>query len=162
MNTPAPVIDTRDSFAAALRWGFEHALSEGARHLVLVDPSFEHWPLDDVRVLQTLTQWARLPLRQLTLLAARYDEVPRRQPRFTAWRKDWAHVVQALQAPAEFAADLPTLLLDDRLLSVHLIDVVNWRGRAALDARVRLLWQEKVDVVLQRSEPAFAATTLGL
>ncbi len=162
MTPSAPVIDTRDSFGAALRWGFEYALTEGARRLVLVDPTFEHWPLDDASVLQTLTQWARLPGRQLTTLAARYDEVPRRHTRSTAWRKDWAHVFQALQAPTEFAADLPTLLLDDRKLSVHLIDAVNWRGRAALDARARLLWQEKIDVVLQRSEPAFAVTRLGL
>lgn len=162
MNTAAPVIDTRESFAAALRWGFDHALAQGSRGLIWVDPTFEHWPLDDVNVLQTLTSWARLPGRQLTLLAARFDELPRRQPRFTAWRKDWAHTIRALQAPPEFSADLPTVLMDDRELSVHLIDAVNWRGRAALDPRARLLWQERVDVVLQRSEPAFAATTLGL
>jgi hypothetical protein len=162
VNPTAPVIDTRESFADALRWGFDHALAQSARSLIWVDPSFEHWPVDDVQVLQTLTLWARLPGRQLTLLAARFDEVPRRQPRFTAWRKDWAHSVRALQAPPEMAADLPTLLLDDRQLCVHLIDPVKWRGRAALDPRARLLWQEKVDVVLQRSEPAFAATTLGL
>lgn len=162
MTLSAPLIDTRDSFAAALRWGFDHALTEASRSLLMVDPTFEHWPLDDAGVLQTLTQWARLPGRQLCLLAARYDEVPRRQPRFTAWRRDWAHVIHAVQAPQEFAADLPSVLLDDRKLSVHLIDAVNWRGRAALDARARLLWQEKIDVVLQRSEPAFAATTLGL
>lgn len=162
MNSSAPVIDTRESFADAVRWGFDHALAQSARSLMLVDASFEHWPLDDVQVLQTLTQWARLPGRQLTLLAARFDEVPRRQPRFTAWRKDWAHTIRALQAPPEFAADLPTVLLDDRQLTVHLVDAVNWRGRAALDPRARLLWQEKIDVVLQRSEPAFAATTLGL
>lgn len=162
MSETTPVIDTRDGFTAALRWGFDQALAQSARSLVFVDPTFEHWPLDDLEALQTLTQWARLPGRQLTLLAARFEEVPRRQPRFTAWRKEWAHTIRALQAPAEFAADLPTLMLDDRRLSIHLIDAVNWRGRVAQDPRARLLWQEKVDVVLQRSEPAFAATTLGL
>ena len=162
MSSTTPVIDTREAFAAALRWGFDHALEQSARSLIWVDPTYEHWPLDDVDALQTLTQWVRLPGRQLTLLAARFDEVPRRQPRFTAWRKDWAHAIRAFQAPVEFAADLPTLMLDDRRLCIHLIDAVNWRGRAVLDPRARLLWQEKVDVVLQRSEPAFAATTLGL
>lgn len=162
MSTSAPVIDTRDSFTAALRWGFDQALAQSARSLCLVDPTYEHWPLDEVDVLQTLSQWARLPGRQLILLAARFDEVPRRQPRFTAWRKDWAHSIQALQAPPEFASDLPTLMLDDRRLCVHLIDAVSWRGRAAQDPRARLRWQEKIDVVLQRSEAAFAASTLGL
>jgi hypothetical protein len=160
--TPLPIIDSRESFAGALRWGFETAAAEGARCITCVDPSFEHWPLDDPALLQVLTAWARLPQRRLVLLAARYDEVPRRQPRFTAWRRDWAHVVTALQAPEEFAAELPTLLLDDRKHSVTLIDPLNWRGRAAVDVRARLLLQEKVDVVLQRSEAGFAVTTLGL
>ena len=161
MNPP-PIIDTRESFSAALRWGFDAAVADGARCITCVDASFEHWPLEDPGLLQALTAWARLPQRRLVLLAARYDEVPRRQPRFTAWRRDWAHTVTALQAPQDFAVDLPTLLLDDRRLSVHLVDALNWRGRAATDPRTRLLWQEKIDVVLQRSEPGFAATTLGL
>ena len=67
-----------------------------------------------------------------------------------------------MQAPTEFEADLPTLLLDDRSLCVNLINAVNWRGRATVDVRARLLWQEKVDVVLQRSSVAFPVTTLGL
>ena len=161
MNLP-PSIDTRESFAAALRWGFENAAADGARCITCVDTSFEHWPLDDPGLLEGLTAWAKLPQRRLLLLAARYDEVPRRQPRFTAWRRDWAHAVTALQAPQDFAADLPTLLLDDRKTSVHLIDALNWRGRAAVDPRARMLWQEKIDVVLQRSEAGFAVTTLGL
>ena len=127
-----------------------------------MDKTFEDWPLDDPVLLQALTDWLRLPLRRLVLLAASYDTVPQRLPRFTGWRRNWAHAIQTLQAPAEFAADLPTLLLDDRKVSVHLVDAVHWRGRAAADARARLLWQERVDVVLQRSEPAFAITTLGL
>ena len=161
MNPP-PIIDTRESFQAALRWGFEHAAADGARCITCVDASFEHWPLDDAGLLEGLTAWAKLPQRRLVLLATRYDEVPRRQPRFTAWRRDWAHALTALQSPQDFAADLPTLLLDDRKTSVHLIDALNWRGRAGVDPRARMLWQEKIDVVLQRSEAGFAVTTLGL
>ena len=99
---------------------------------------------------------------RLVLLAANYDMVPRQLPRFTAWRRDWAHAIQALQPQAEFSADVPSLLIDDRHVSVHLIDPVHWRGRASEEARVRMLWQEKIDAVLQRSEAAFAVTTLGL
>jgi hypothetical protein len=162
MNAPLPEIDSFKAWAEALRWGLETACSEGARCITCVDPSFEHWPLNDAALLQTLTTWARLPQRRLVLLAARFDEVPRRHPRFTAWRRDWAHVVQALQSPPEFAAELPSVLLDDRLLSAQLLDADHWRGRVALDRRAHLLLQERVDVVLQRSEPAFAVTTLGL
>ena len=161
--TPVPPrIDSREAFAQALHWGFDAAIAEGSRSITCVDASFENWPLDDMALLQRLTDWLRLPQRRLVLLAASYDEVPRRLPRFTEWRRDWAHALQPMQCPAEFAAELPTLLLGERRASVHLIDPVHWRGRAELEARSRLLWQERVDVVLQRSEPAFAITTLGL
>ncbi|MDO9092902.1 MAG: hypothetical protein Q7U99_09785 [Rubrivivax sp.] len=162
MNDDLPRIDSREAFIQALRWGFDSAFAQQARCITCVDPSFEDWPLDDPALLSDLTAWVRLPLRRLVLLAASYEQVPRRQPRFTAWRRDFAHAIQALQAPEEFVPGLPTLLLDDRRVSVHLIDPVHWRGRADLDVRARLLWQEKVDVVLQRSEPGFAVSTLGL
>ncbi len=162
MKDDLPRIDSREAFIQALRWGFDSAFAQQARCITCVDPSFEDWPLDDPALLGSLTAWVRLPLRRLVLLAASYEQVPRRQPRFTAWRRDFAHAIQALQAPEEFVPDLPTVLLDDRRVSVHLIDPVHWRGRADLDVRARLLWQERIDVVLQRSEPGFAVSTLGL
>ena len=159
---PPPPIESRDAFSAALRWGFDRAIANGARCITCSDPTFEAWPLNDAALLQQLTGWLRLPQRRLVLLAASYDTVPRQLPRFAAWRRDWAHAIQALQPQPEFVLDLPTLLIDDRNVSVNLIDPLHWRGRAALDTRTRLLWQEKIDVVLQRSEAAFAVTTLGL
>jgi len=162
MSDSPPLIDTRESFGAALRWGFESAIADGARCITCVDKDLAEWPLDDAALLQCLTDWLRLPQRRLVLLAASYDTVPQRLPRFTGWRRDWVHCIQAMQAPVEFAAELPTLLLDDRKVSVHLVDHLHWRGRAMSEPRARLLWQERVDVVLQRSEPAFAITTLGL
>ena len=162
MNETVPLIDSRESFTAALRWGFETAIERGARCITCADPGFGEWPLDDAALLQRLTAWLQLPQRRLVLLAANYDAVPRQLPRFTRWRRDWAHAIQAWQASQEFALDVPTLLLDDRSVSVHLLDNLRWRGRAAVDVRSRLRWQERIDVVLQRSEAAFAATTLGL
>ena len=162
MSTPAPAIDTLESFGAALRWGFETAAAQGARVITCADPDFEGWPLDDPQLLQGLTDWIRLPQRQLVLLAASYDGVPRQLPRFTSWRRNWSHAIQALKAPQEFASDVSTLLLDDVSVCVHLADRLNWRGLAAADGRKRWLWQERIDVVLQRSEPGFTISTLGL
>lgn len=162
-QSPAPPrVDSLEAFAEAVRWGFAAAIEDGTRSITCVDPSFELWPLDDPALLDPLTAWLRLPQRRLVLLAASYEDLPRLLPRFTRWRRDWAHAIQALQCPQEFAAELPTLLVDDRRITVQLIDPVHFRGRADRDPRSRLLWQEKVDVVLQRSEPAFAVTTLGL
>ncbi|MDP1646782.1 MAG: hypothetical protein Q8M01_01075 [Rubrivivax sp.] len=157
-----PVIDGPAAWQAAVVWGIDAAMARGARRITCVDPDFEHWPLDAPALLQRLTAWLRLPQRRLVLLARHYDEVPRRFPRFTAWRRDFSHAIEAWQAPQELSQDLPMLLLDDGPISVQLIDGVRWRGRTAVDQRTATLWRERVDVVLQRSEPGFGASTLGL
>lgn len=159
----APVIDSRSAFAAGLRWGFDAAIALDARRIVCSDGDFAEWSmLDDPPLLQQLTGWLQRPQRRLVLLARNYDGVPRRCPRFTAWRRNWLHAVTAWQAPAELAADLPTLLVADHGVSVHLVDTLHWRGRAAVDERRAHQWRERIDAVLQRSEPGFTAKTLGL
>jgi hypothetical protein len=157
-----PVIDSRASFVAAMRWGFTRATSAGVRRIVCVDRDFAVWPLDRPELLDELTAWLKRPQRQLVLLAAHFDEVPRCHPRFVAWRRSWAHAVAALAAPEDQAGDLPTLLLDDAGTMVRLIDPVHWRGRASADERSAMPWREQIDAVLQRSEPAFPANPLGL
>lgn len=161
-DTLPPKIDSRAAFAAAIRWGFGAAAARGARRIVCVDRDFADWPLDEPALLDTLTAWLRLPKRRLVLLADRYDEMPRRHARFVRWRADWAHAIDAFSPPAEDRADLPTLLVDDGPVSVQLLDAVHWRGRCELDPRHAQLWRESLDAVLQRSEPAFPVSHLGL
>ncbi len=159
-----PIIDSRSSFVAALRWGFARAMREGARtrHIICVDRDFAEWPLDAPELLAELTLWIKRPQRQLVLLGVNFDEVPRRHPRFTAWRRLFSHAVTPFVAPEDAAAVLPTLLLDDEGTFVRLIDPVHWRGRADTDARGALPWREEIDAVLQRSEAAFPVQSLGL
>jgi hypothetical protein len=157
-----PPIDSRAGYRAALCWGFQTAIQRGARTITCVDPDFAEWPLDDPALLQALTAWLRLPQRRLVLLAADYRAMPRALPRFTAWRSHWVHAMAFWQAAAEMAADLPSLLLDDRGLSVRLIDAEHWRGSTSLDARTALPWRERTELLLQRAEAAFAVNTLGL
>jgi hypothetical protein len=57
---------------------------------------------------------------------------------------------------------LPCLLLADRTLLVQLLDKTHWRGWASNEPASLRAWQERTDALLQRSAPAFAATTLGL
>ena len=159
---PPPVIDSRASYAAAVAWGFETAIEMGARRIVCADSDFAVWPWDDAATLQRLTAWLRLPQRSLVLLARNFEALPRRHPRFNAWRRDWVHAVGGWQVPADWPHEIPTLLVADRAVSVHLIDSVHWRGRAQADERAAHQWREGIDAVLQRSEPAFALTTLGL
>lgn len=160
MNEP-PRITSRVEFGAAVRWGLETAIARGARRVWCTDPHFADWPLDEPALLDPLTVWLRLPQRRLVLLAEDYDELPRRHPRFVAWRRSWTHAIDTW-SPSEAPTELPTLLVDDGPVVVMLADRVHWRGRAALDPREARLCRERTDAVLQRSEPAFPANQLGL
>jgi hypothetical protein len=157
-----PAIDSRSSWLAALQWGFTTAIAQGARRIVAVDAVFTDWPLDDPALLQSLAAWMRLPQRRLVLLARHFNDLPRRCPRFEAWRAPWAHAIEGWQVPEDLARDLPTLLVSDGAVSVQLIDAQHWRGRVAVDVRRAREWGEEIDVVLQRSERALAVRTLGL
>lgn len=157
-----PVIDSPAAFVAALHWGFGRAIDRGARRIVAVDADFASWPLDDPALLERLGAWLRRPQRELVLVAATFDEVPRRHPRFVAWRQPRVHAIPGWQAPDDLDVPLPTLLLDDGPLLVRLIDPLRWRGRASLDAQAARLQRDEIDALLQRSEPAFPANHLGL
>ncbi len=162
MSEDIPTIASRSAFRAAIGWGLRSAFDEGARRIVCADASFAEWPLDDAAVLHGLTLWLKRPQRRMVLLARHYDDMPRRCPRFVAWRAAWAHAIEAWVAPEDLALDLPTLLVSDGGVSVQLIDDVHWRGRAAIDQKLARQWCESLDVVLQRSERGFAVNTLGL
>jgi hypothetical protein len=158
-----PAVDGRAAFAAAALWALQAAAARGARRIVCTSPDFAGWPLDDAAWLQSLQAWLRLPQRQLLLLAQHYNEVPRQHPRFTRWRREWAHAIDARALPADGAVTaLPTLLLDDGPVLLHLADPVRWRGRAALDAAAAQAWRQELDALAPQCEPAFPVTALGL
>lgn len=161
-TTPArgAPIDGRGAFNEAVRQALEHALRSRARELCFVDPDFEPWPLDDPVVLATLAQWGRLPDRKLLIVAGSFDTVPRRFARFTEWRSNWSHVVEAHVTEVE-PSQIPTLLLAGGA-SLTLVDRLRWRGHGLQDDKEVADWREVVDVLLQRSEPGFSVNTLGL
>lgn len=153
-------IDGRSDFADAVRVAVSQAADERARAMVFVDPDFDAWPLEDPRVLSALTIWARLPQRQLLMVAGRFDALLRSSPRFTAWRRTWAHVVECRATDVE-SSQIPTLLLAGAH-SLYLADRLQWRGHWLADDSEISSWREVVDVLTQRSEPDFGANTLGL
>ncbi len=156
----AATISTRSEFVDAVRRQLHRALSEGEREITCVDLDFAEWPFNEPPLLDALTQWAQ-PHRKLVLLAQHYDEVRRRHPRFVQWRATWGHVVEAWSPSESDAADLPGLLLAGRH-TLQLLDRLHWRAIETDDAADALRCREQLDVILQRSTPAFAATTLGL
>ena len=160
MSVPPPIASRAD-FCAAVVWGVQTAVVRGARRLSFTDPHFADWPLDDAVLLDALTAWLRLPQRRLVLLAESFDEVARWKPRFVAWRRPWAHAIEAW-SPQDLPANLPTWLLDDGPVCVAVADRVHWRGRCLVDAQQAHLRRQEIDAVLQRSAAAFPVNRLGL
>lgn len=155
-------IDSRKAFVSAVHEAVQLALARRSRRMLWVDNDFADWPLDDPALLQRLTDWLRLPQRQLVLLANDYEDLRRRRARFVASYRLWSHAVSAHGPAEDDAAQLPCLLLADRTLLVQLLDKTHWRGWTSNEPASLRAWQERTDALLQRSSPAFAVTTLGL
>lgn len=151
---------SREAFRQALREAFALAARQGCPRIWLVDPDFEHWPLDEPEVIESLKRWG-LPHRRVTLVAHHFDALARHRPRFVAWRRTWSHIVECRAWPREEGA-LPSLWLGSGLQAVRLLDPVRFRGAVEDDAASLQQWAESCDAFLQRSEAAFPADTLGL
>jgi hypothetical protein len=155
-------IDSRGGFAAAVHEALDRALAQRARRMLWIDSDFAEWPLDDPALLQRLTDWLRLPQRQLVLLASDYELLRQRRARFVAHYRLWSHVIAAFAPAEDDEHQLPCLLLVDRTVLVQLLDKVHWRGWISAEPASLRLAREQTDALLQRSESAFAVTTLGL
>ena len=157
-----PPVGSRAEFATALLWALQTSAARAARRIVWVDRDFADWPLNEPALHSALTAWLRQPQRRLVLLAADYSGVPRRQPRFVAWRRVWSHAVEAWSPADGDSIELPTLAFDDGAVGLQLIDAQRGRGRAVVDAHATRLWRDQIDAVLQRSQAAFPVSALGL
>lgn len=157
-------VEIRDpaSFRSALAQALDAALGRGTRTLLFVDPDFAAWPLDDAALLDRLTAFLRRPGRRLTLLAARFDRLDARHPRFAAWRAVWSHAVDARSPDDEAAAGLEPLLLDDGPTLLHCWSLEPLRGRALQDAHDAAAARDRLDAALQRAAPAWPLRPLGL
>ncbi|MEO8310031.1 MAG: hypothetical protein ABI520_02570 [Caldimonas sp.] len=154
-------IGSRAEFLDAVRNAFMLAERAGAREILLVDPDFADWPLNERTVIDTLSRWVDSS-RALIVLAHSFDELARRQLRFVEWRRQWTHVVQCRNDPELEAAQIPTLLVVPGHTCLRILDRIRWRGTVS-DRPVDLTeCRDNVDALLQRSVEAFPATTLGL
>jgi hypothetical protein len=162
IDTDEGAFEGAGPFAEAIRRAMRHADERGARVLRWCDDDYAAWPLGGAAFVDLLTHWARAGGRELVMVAASFDDVQRRHPRFVRWRQDWSHVITCLE-PAERQDDpLATLWLDGADQVVRVFDRERWRGRAGADRLDRQAAMEKLDAISQRATPAFAASTLGL
>lgn len=154
-------IDSRQAFEQAAT-AMLCALPEvKPRELVLVDADFSPWPLASAPVLEALTAWIRLPGRRLRLLGSRYDIVERQQSRFATWRRSFAHAIECYSPNEVEPGDLPAVLLADAL-GLELLDRERYLARRSAERRWLVMQRERIDALLQRSEPAWPVTVLGL
>jgi hypothetical protein len=154
-------IGSRAEFLDAVRTAFTQAEEHGAREIVLVDPNFADWPLNERGVVDSLARWIDSS-RLLVVVAHSFDELARRQLRFVEWRRQWAHVVQCRNDPELEAEQIPTLLLVPGHLCMRVLDRVRWRGTVSKRPVDLTESREIVDALLQRSVEAFPVTPLGL
>jgi hypothetical protein len=155
-------IDGRSTFQALLRRAFERLAQVQPREVVLVDATFGDWPLGERAVVEQFEAWARSQ-RRLTLIAHGWDAFAARHPRWIAWRRTWSHVVDCRQVVDLEAAAVPTLLWAPGVGALRMTDPVRFRGRWTVEDPVAS--REVcglIDALLQRSEPGFPVTTLGL
>lgn len=132
-----------------------------AREVWLIDRQFNDWPLDDPLVLSALGAWLRQGGRRLQILGVDFDDTARGLPRFARWRRDWMHAIDVFR-PVD--GELPATLLGVLVAPVLLqrLDARDWRVRVLTDPVHARTAQTEVADFLQRCEPSWPATTLGL
>lgn len=156
-----PPIEGRRAFAQAVRLALDCAADDRVRALCFADPDFIDWPLSEPGVLQALKRWAG-PKRELLMVAHHYDALALQHPRFVVWRRTWAHLIHCRAVPELAPAELPSLLLGSPRASLQRLETSRSHGRWLAGEEDWRTWREVVDAVLQRSEEAFPAHTLGL
>jgi hypothetical protein len=160
MNAALP-LDGRAAVVSAWREALVRLPDTPTREVWLIDADFNDWPLDDAAVLQALTQWARPAGRCLRMIALSFDAMTLRLPRFATWRRDWTHRFDAWRPSGGEVTELPSLLLAGNY-GIETLDRSQWRARSVSDAAALRTLTERADAILQRCEPDWPATMLGL
>ena len=160
LDLPAGAFIGRETFQAHVRAGLKAAAERGWPELLLCDADFQHWPLGEREVVETLHDWARGGGR-LTLLAKTYDEVPRRHARFVEWRRLWSHRIEARACREAEALQLPSAVWSP-VWALQRFDPLRSNGLCGDDPAFLVTLREQIDGWLTRSTPGFAAYTLGL
>ena len=149
-------------FAQATRDALAHVAEHGTRRVCWCDEDFAAWPVGEPEWVDQLTRWARVGGRELVMIARDWSVVERHHPRFAAWRRDWAHVLQCMEPDETRTEPLPTLWIDSDDQALRVFDRDHLRGRIGFDRVDRQQAREDFDAILQRASPGFAAVTLGL
>jgi hypothetical protein len=157
---PSGRFEGRAAFQQLVRDALACAAREGWREIILTDADFADWPLGERAVAESLQAWSASG-RRCTLLARRWDEVVRAQPRFVTWRVKWAHIIDARGCRSADPLELPSAIWSPGWVMQRL-DPERCNGYAGPEPERRLLLREELQEWLRQSSPSFPANTLGL
>jgi hypothetical protein len=143
-----------------VRDAIRQASIDGWNAMVWSDATFEDWPLREREVVEALDDWAQRG-RKLTLLARRFDALPRLHPRFVTWRVRWDHILECRICRDVDDSEMPSALWSP-VWAMHRLDPARCTGVAGYEPRRRLLLQEELEERQRQSGPGFPASTLGL
>ena len=139
----------------------QRAADERWPTLVVGDPDFADWPWGTTAAVELLHRWARHG-RQMTVLAWRFDALPRRHPRWVQWRTTWDHKLQCRQYQARDVSQVPSVLWSPDW-AVQRLDTERCTGVASADRRAIVQLDEALqEWIRHKSTPAFPASVLGL
>ncbi len=155
------LIESQREFEDALRDAFDELASADCPEVWLSDTNFAAWPLGDAAVVESLAAWS-VSHRKMTVLAVNFDDVPRRHPRWVAWRRQWAHVVNCRTVDEFDEAKVPTMFLAPGYFVLRLVPGDSVRGSISTDLGDIERAREVIESVAQRSHDGFPANTLGL
>ncbi|GAB3762828.1 hypothetical protein GCM10028796_15250 [Ramlibacter monticola] len=157
---PSRRFEGREEFRQLLRDALACAARDGWRDIILSDPDFEDWPLDERATAESLQAWSSSG-RGIVLLARNYDRVLQRHARFVQWRRQWSHIVTAVACPSADRLDLPSALWSPAWV-LERRDLERSNGFCGSEPERRVLLRESLAEWLQKATPAFPASTLGL
>jgi hypothetical protein len=157
---PSGPFQGREAFQQLVRDALDSAAREGWHEIVLCDPNFEDWPLNERAVAQSLQDWSQTG-RKCILLARRWDDAIRRHARFVTWRRTWSHIIDARGCPSADPLELPSALWTPAWV-MERRGLERCQGYSGSEPQRRLVLREKINEWLGKSTPAFPATTLGL
>jgi hypothetical protein len=157
---PQGRFEGRDAFLGLVRDALATAAAQGWREIILSDATFADWPLGERSVAASLQAWSASG-RRCILLARHYDEVPRRHARFVTWRQTWSHIIEAHGCRSADPLELPSAIWSPGWV-MHRLDPERCNGVCGAEPERRLALRELLAEWLQKSAPAFPATTLGL
>lgn len=132
-----------------------------ARQVTCIDHHFGDWPLSDDTVTTALAFWLRRGLGKLRIVGVDFDATARAHPRFARWRRDWSHAIDVHQ-PSDPVHKPPLrgLLVGGAFL--QWMDAPDWRLRVLTEVGQVRAASEQIADFLQRCEPGWPPTIIGL